>query len=75
MGNKSVTGNNSNAGLSSMSGFGMATMQTQPLHMMSSSTPRSQAPPDLSAFDSLLPSTNKNVKSLPMNSMAQKKVN
>ena len=55
-----------------MSGFGMGTMQPQP--SLSTTLPQKQPTPDLSAFDSLLPSSNKNSKGLSMNAMAQNKV-
>ena len=55
-----------------MTGFGMGTMQPQ--QPLSTTLPQKQQTPDLSAFDSLLPSTNKNSKGLAMNAMAQNKV-
>ena len=68
----SMNSNNNSTGYSSMSGFGMGTMQSsQP---SSTTLPQKQPTPDLSAFDSLLPSTNKNNKGLSMNAMAQNKV-
>merc|ERR1719479_415203 len=75
MSNTSVLGNNnSNAGgFTSIPAFGTGSMQTQPLSSMSISNPHRQPTPVLSAFDSLLPSTNKSIKNPPMNSMAQHK--
>ena len=68
----SMISNNNSAAYSSMSGFGIGTMQAQ--QPITTSLPQKQPTPDLSAFDSLLPSTNKGTKGLPMNSMAQNKV-
>ena len=67
-----MNSNNNLTGYSSMSGFGMGTMQPQ--QPLSTTLPQKQQTPDLSAFDSLLPSTNKNSKGLSMNAMAQNKV-
>ena len=75
MGNTSSgIGKNSNAGHSSTSGFNLSATPMQSPNMMSYSNPRNQTPPDLSAFDSLLPSSNKSLKSPPMNLMVNNKV-
>ena len=68
----SMNSNNNSTGYSSMSGFSMGTMQAQ--QPLSTTLPQKQPTPDLSAFDSLLPSNNKSSKGLSMNAMAQNKV-
>ena len=68
----SMNSNNNLTGYSTMSGFGIGTMQPQ--QPLSTTLPQKQPTPDLSAFDSLLPSTNKSSKGLSMNAMAQNKV-
>ena len=68
----SMNSNNNSTGYSSMSGFSMGTMQPQ--QPLSTTLPQKQPTPDLSAFDSLLPSNNKSSKGLSMNAMAQNKV-
>ena len=64
--------NINSTGFNSMSGFGMGTMQPQ--QSLSTTLPQKQPAPDLSAFDSLLPSANKGTKGMSMNAMAHNKV-
>ena len=67
--------NNSNmnsTGFNNITGFGMGTMQPQ--QPLSTTLPQKQPAPDLSAFDSLLPSANKGTKGMSMNAMAHNKV-
>jgi len=75
MGNNPSLGVNSSTGMNSIPGFGMGAMQSIPQHGMAgaSNTLRQQTP-DLSAFDNLLPTNNKSIKSPPMNSMTQNKI-